>query len=141
MTDVVASTMTEPRFNMRLVSLFAAFAVLLSGIGIYGVIAYSVAQRRHEMGVRMALGAARSDVLRLVLRESVGIAVAGVVVGIVGAALLTTMMASLLFGVTAQDPLAYGFASAVLLVVAVAASYIPALRATRVEPALALRAE
>jgi putative ABC transport system permease protein len=141
MTDVVAQTMAEPRFNMMVVALFAAFAVVLTAIGIYGVIAYSVAQRTHEMGVRMALGAARGDVMRLVLSESIGIAAAGVALGVAGAALLTRMMSSLLFGVTAQDPLTYGAGAGLLLAVAILASYIPARRATRVEPATALRAE
>jgi putative ABC transport system permease protein len=141
MTDVVAQTMAEPRFNMVLVSSFALLALVLSAIGIYGVIAYSVAQRTHEIGVRMALGAARGDVMRLVLVEGVGVALAGVTLGVAGAALLTGMMGRLLFGVTARDPLAFGAGAAVLLVVAVAASYIPARRATRLEPVTALRAE
>jgi predicted permease len=141
MTHVVAETVAEPRFNMVLVSSFALLALLLSAIGIYGVIAYSVAQRTHEIGVRMALGAARGDVIRLVLGEGVGVAVAGVALGVGGAALVTRMMAGLLFGVTARDPLTFSAGAAVLLIVAVAASYIPARRATRVEPVTALRAE
>jgi putative ABC transport system permease protein len=141
MTDVVAQTVVEPRFNMVLVSSFAVLALLLCGIGIYGVIAYSVAQRTHEIGVRMALGAARADVMRLVLGEGIAVGMAGVALGIAGAALLTKMMAGLLFGVTARDPFTFGAGAAVLLVVAVLASYIPARRATRVEPITALRAE
>jgi putative ABC transport system permease protein len=100
-----------------------------------------VAQRTHEIGVRMALGAARGDVMRLVLGEGVGVATGGVTLGVAGAALLSRMMAGLLFGVTARDPLTFGAGAAVLLVVAVVASYIPARRAMRVEPVTALRAE
>ena len=114
---------------------------MLSAIGIYGVIGYSVAQRTHEIGVRMALGAERSDVLRLVFGEGATIAVAGVVLGLGGAALVSRAMTNLLFGVTARDPLTFGVGGAMLLVVALCASYIPALRATRVEPVTALRAE
>jgi putative ABC transport system permease protein len=141
MTELVAQTVSERRFNMALVSSFALIALILSAIGIYGVIAYSVAQRTHEIGVRIALGAARADVIRLVLGEGVGVATAGLALGLGGAVLLTRLMATLLFGITARDPLTYGAGAAVLLAVAAAASYIPARRATRVEPVSALRAE
>ena len=139
MTDVVAQSVAEPRFNMILVSAFAALALLLSSIGIYGVIAYSVAQRTHEIGVRMALGAARPDVLRLVLFEGVGIALAGVALGLAGALGLTRIMAGVLVGISPRDPLTFGAGALVLLAVAVVASYVPALRAARVEPMAALR--
>ncbi len=141
LADVVAQTVAQPRFNMVLVSSFAALALLLSAIGIYGVIAYSVAQRTHEIGVRMALGAGRADVMRLVLGEGIGVSVVGIALGVAGAAVLTKTMAALLFGVTARDPVTYGAGAAVLFVVAVAASYFPARRATRVEAVTALRAE
>jgi putative ABC transport system permease protein len=126
---------------MQLVSGFAILALLLSAVGIYGVIAYSVAQRTHEIGVRMALGAERMDVLRLVLREGFAIAAGGIALGLVGAAALTSVMTTLLFGVTARDPLTFVAGAGLLLLVALFASYIPALRATRVEPVTALRAE
>jgi putative ABC transport system permease protein len=141
MTDVVARAVAAPRFNMVLVSSFALLALLLCAIGIYGVIAYSVAQRTHEIGVRMALGAAPHDVIRLVLGEGIGVAVVGVAVGMAGAAVLTRAMSGLLFGVTARDPLTFGAGAALLLLVGALASYIPARRATRVEPVTALRAD
>jgi predicted permease len=141
MTEVAAQSVAEPRFHMVLVSSFALLALLLSAIGIYGVLAYSVAQRTHEIGVRMALGAAGRDLMRLVIGEGLTLAVAGVALGLAGAVALTRLMAAVLFGVTARDPLTFGAGAAVLLGVAALACYIPARRATRVEPIMALRAE
>jgi len=141
MDDVIAQSIAVPRFNMALLSAVAALALVLSAIGIYGVIGYSVAQRTHEIGVRMALGAERVDVLRLVLKEGLLMALGGVALGLAGAALLSRSMATLLFGVTARDPLTFAAGGAVLFLVALLASYIPALRATRVEPVTALRTE
>jgi putative ABC transport system permease protein len=126
---------------MLLLSGFAALAPVLSAIGIYGVIAYSVAQRTHEIGVRMAIGAERLDVLRLVLADGVAVAAAGVALGLGGAAMLSSVMTRLLFGVTPRDPLTYALGAGTLLVVALLASCIPAVRATRVEPVTTLRAE
>ena len=139
MPDVIAQSVAEPRFNMILVSAFAALALLLASIGIYGVIAYSVAQRTHEIGVRMALGAARPDVLRLVLFEGVGIALAGVALGLAGAVALARVMAGLLVGISPRDPLTFAAGAVLLMAVAVVASSVPALRAARVEPMTALR--
>ena len=141
MEQVLAQSVAVPRFNMLLVSAFAILALLLSAIGIYGVVAYSVAQRTHEIGVRMALGAERADVVRLVLSEGIAATAGGVALGLVGAAALTGVMTTLLFGISARDPLTFGAGAVVLLVVALFASYIPAWRATRVEPLTALRAE
>ena len=141
MADVIAQSVAEPRFNMILVLAFAALALLLASIGIYGVIAYSVAQRTHEIGVRMALGAARLDVLRLVLVEGVAIAIAGVALGVASALALGRVMASLLVGISPRDPLTFGAGAVLLLFVAIVASYVPALRAARVEPMTALRGE
>jgi len=141
MTDVIAQSVAEPRFQMVLVSSFAVLALVLSAIGIYGVLAYSVAQRTHEIGVRMALGAGGHDVMRLVLGEGLTLAVAGVALGLAGAAALTRLMSGLLFGITARDPLTFAGGAAALLAVAALACYIPARRATRVEPIAALRAE
>jgi putative ABC transport system permease protein len=141
MAEVIAQSVAEPRFNMIMVSAFAALALLLSSIGIYGVIAYSVAQRTHEIGVRMALGAARPDVLRLVLVEGVTTAIAGVALGVASALALGRVMASLLIEVTPRDPLTFGASAGLLLLVAILASYVPARRAARVEPVTALRAE
>ena len=141
MTEVMAQGVAEPRFNMLLVSGFAALALILSAIGIYGVIAYSVAQRTHEIGVRMALGAARRDVLGLVLADGLRISIAGVVLGVAASLALTRVMASLLVGVSPRDPLALALGAGLLLVVAIAASYVPALRASRVDAATALRSQ
>jgi predicted permease len=139
MTEVLAQSVAEPRFHMALVSSFALLALLLSAIGIYGVLAYSVAQRTHEIGVRMALGAAGRDVMGLVLGEGLVPAAAGIALGLAGAAALTRLMSGLLFGVTARDPLTFAGGAAALLVVSALACYIPARRATRVEPITALR--
>ena len=141
MTVVLSQSVAQPRFNMLIVSSFGVLALLLAAIGIYGVIAYSVAQRTHEIGVRMALGAASTDVMRLVLGEGVAMAATGVALGLAGAAALTKLMAGLLFGVTARDPVTFGAGAALLMGVAVLASYISARRAMRVEPIAALRAE
>jgi putative ABC transport system permease protein len=141
MGEVIAQSVAVPRFNMLLLSVFAALALVLTAVGIYGVIAYSVAQRTHEIGVRMAIGAARADVVRLVLKDAVLVAGAGVALGIAAAALLSRLMDSLLFGVTPRDPLTFAIGGGALLLVALAASGIPALRATRVEPVKALRSE
>jgi putative ABC transport system permease protein len=139
MVEVMAQGVAEPRFNMLLVSAFAALALLLASIGIYGVIAYSVAQRTHEIGVRMALGAARRDVLRLVLSDGLRISIAGVGLGVAASVALTRVMASLLVGVSPRDPLTFSVGAALLLLVAAVASYVPALRASRVNPGTALR--
>jgi putative ABC transport system permease protein len=141
MEDVVAGTVAEPRFRTWLISSFAALALALAAIGLYGVIAYSVAQRTHEIGIRIALGAAASDVVSLVVREGVLVAAAGAIVGLAASAALTGVMSSLLVGVTPRDPLAFAAAAAILLIVAALASYLPARRATRIEPLEALRAE
>ncbi len=141
MDDVLAQSVAVPRFNMLLLSMFALLALVLSAIGIYGVIGYSVAQRTHEIGVRMALGAERVDVLTLVLKEGIVVAAAGVGLGLAGAAALSRVMTTLLFGITARDPLTFALGGGTLLVVALFATYIPAIRATRVEPVIALRTE
>ena len=141
MEDVVAGTIAAPRFRTWLVSSFAVLALALAAIGIYGVIFYSVAQRTHEIGVRMALGAGARDVLKLVVREGVSMAAAGAVIGLAASAAMTGLMSSLLFGVAPRDPLAFGAAAATLLVVAALASYLPARRAIRIEPLEALRTD
>jgi putative ABC transport system permease protein len=141
MTEVVSGTVAEPRLSMLLVSGFALLALILASVGIYGVIAYSVSQRTHELGLRMALGAGRAGVLAMIIREGVFTAAIGIVAGLGAAALATRLMSDLLVGITPRDPLTFGGGAILLLMIAAAASYLPARRATRVDPMVALRAE
>jgi putative ABC transport system permease protein len=141
MDEFLADSVAQPRFTTLLLGGFAGLALVLALVGVYGVTAYAVNQRAREIAVRMALGAQRHEVVRLVARQSVGYAAIGVFFGIVGAAAGTRFMAGLLFDVTATDPLAFIGAAGALSLTALAASYVPALRAARVAPATTLRAE
>ncbi|MGB2656555.1 MAG: ABC transporter permease [Candidatus Acidiferrum sp.] len=141
MDHIVSQSLAARRFAMILLAVFAGLALLLSSIGIYGVISYVVGQRTREIGIRMALGAQRSDVLKIVLGEAASLAVIGVVIGLVAAAGLTRLMAKIIYGVSSTDPLTFSLVAIVLTLVALAACYIPARRAMRVDPMVALRYE
>ena len=141
MDQVLMKSLSDRRFNMTLLLAFAGVALVLAAVGVYGVMNYTVTLRRRELGIRMALGAERRDVLRLVLRQGLTLTLIGVAAGLLSAYGLTRLMASLLFGVTATDYLTFASVSAVLIAVGVAASYMPARRATKVNPTIALRAE
>jgi predicted permease len=141
MDDIVTSSLARRRFSMILLVAFAGLALLLASVGIYGVISYIVGERTHEIGVRMALGARRLDILQLVLRGAGKLALIGIVAGLLAALGLTRLMANLLYGVGPGDPLTFIVVPAILLSVALLASYLPARRATRVDPMTSLRYE
>lgn len=141
MSEVAASSFTARRFNMSLLSLFAALALVLAAIGIYGVMSNAVTQRTQEIGIRLALGASTIDVLKLIIRNGLTLVIIGVAIGLAGAFALTRLMTTLLFGVTPTDGLTIGIVSAVLIGVALLACFIPARRATKVDPLVALRYE
>jgi putative ABC transport system permease protein len=141
MEHQLAGSLAARKLNMILLAGFALLALALAAVGIYGVLSYSVAQRRHEIGIRMALGSDRGRVMKLVLREAVFLSLAGVIVGIAGALVLTRFMASLLYNTRASDPLTMVSVSALLITVGVVAGYVPAHRASKVDPMIALRAE
>jgi ABC-type antimicrobial peptide transport system permease subunit len=141
MTDVIASTVSRPRMYAVLVGLFAAIAVTLAVIGIYGMLAYSVAQRTREIGVRMALGARAGSVIALVLGQAAVLTITGIAAGLLGAVVLTRYLRGMLFGLTPLDPATFATVSVAFLLVAMLASYLPARRAARVDPMIALRWE
>ncbi len=141
MTAYVAQSVAERRFNMLLLAVFAGLALVLATVGIYGVISYSVAQRQREVGIRMALGAPTANVLGLIVRQGMRPVLVGLLAGILAAAAMTRFMRSLLFQVSAIDPLVFGAVALVLALVAVIACFFPARRAARLDPLIALRAE
>jgi putative ABC transport system permease protein len=141
MDQRLTDSLWQPRFNMLLLAIFAAVAVLLATIGIYGVVSYSVAQRTPEIGIRVALGAQSKDVLKVIMRQGVGLALVGVGIGLAAAFVLTRVLASVLYGVSSTDLPIFGFVAVILLVITLLGSFIPARRATKIDPLTALRNE
>ena len=144
MQEVASESMASQRFPMVLLGIFAGLALLLASVGIYGVISYSVAQRAREIGIRLALGADQQDVFRMVIGQGLRLALAGLVIGVAGALGLTRLLTSLshlLYGVTASDPVTFIAVSLLLTAVAILACYVPARRATKVDPMVTLRCE
>lgn len=141
MSDVVSDTVAPRKFNLVLFVLFALIAMVLAGLGIYGVIAYTAAERTHEVGIRIALGAQKSDVLGLIIKTGVMLTLIGVALGLALAIALTHLMTTLLFGITPNDATTFVVVSAFLILVALLACYLPARRATKVDPLVALRHE
>jgi putative ABC transport system permease protein len=141
MDQLLAKSFVQPRLNLALLVIFAALALLLAAVGIYGVMAYTVAQRTHEIGIRMAIGAQNEDVLKQVLMEGTRLAAIGLALGLAGSLAANRLMTTLLFGVKPSDPLTFAAAAVILTGVMLVACYVPARRATRVDPMVALRYE
>jgi ABC-type antimicrobial peptide transport system permease subunit len=139
--DVLSSSLSVRRFSMQMVAAFAATALLLAALGIYGTISYLVNEQRREIAIRLALGAQRGQILKMVLRRGLGLTAAGAALGVAGALIVSHLMAGLLFGVSPNDLFTLAGVTVALTLVALAASYIPALRAMRVDPITMLHAE
>jgi putative ABC transport system permease protein len=141
MDELMARSVAGRRFSMTLLAIFACVAILLAAVGLYGVMSYSVVQRTHELGVRMALGASRRDVVTLVVGQAARLAVAGIAIGLIAAIALTRLMGNMLYEISATDPATFAAVALLIGTVALLASYVPARRATRVDPMVALRHE
>jgi ABC-type antimicrobial peptide transport system permease subunit len=141
MTEIVERTQGPWRFNMLVFGAFAGVALLLAAIGLFGLVAYTVGQRTREIGLRLALGASRMAVVRLMVRQGTQPVAVGLIVGVIASLALTRLVAALLFEVSATDPLIFGGATLALLAVAIVACYVPARRSARVDPMIALRVE
>jgi len=138
---VVSDSIAQPRFNMVLLAIFAGLALILASVGIYGVMSYSVTQRTQELGVRMALGAQRRDIFSLVLKQGIILALIGVGIGVAGAIGLSKVLGSVLYGISATDPLTFISVALIMIVVALVACFFPARKATKVDPLTAMRYE
>jgi putative ABC transport system permease protein len=141
LTGAVSASLSARRFAINMVALFALTALLLAGLGIYGVISYTVNERTREFGIRLALGAPKNTILQMVLRQGLQLALAGAVGGVVAALIVSRLMAGLLYGVSAADPLTFAGVTVIFILVALVACYVPARRAIRVDPIVALRYE
>jgi putative ABC transport system permease protein len=141
MDELLGVSLAERRFNMLLLGLFAGMAMTLAAVGIYGLMSYGVSQRTHEIGVRIAVGARRHDVLKLVIAQGVRLAAVGLAAGVLGALTLTRLMRSLLFAVTANDPATFAAVALLMMGVVLVACFVPARRAMKVDPMVALRHE
>ena len=141
LNETVSASLSQRRFSMEMITLFAITALCLAALGIYGVISYIVSERTHEIGIRLALGAEKKNILQLVLRQGLGLALAGAAVGLAGALIVSQLMTGLLYGVHPADPVVFLIVPLLLFVVAIAATYLPARRAMRVDPMVALRHE
>src|SRR6185436_10298896 len=141
MEKVVSDSIAQPRFNMVLLAIFAGLALILASVGIYGVMSYSVTQRTQELGVRMALGAQRRDIFSLVLKQGIILALIGVAIGLAGAIGLSKALASVLYGISATDPVTFILVAVIMVAVALVACFFPARKATKVDPLTAMRYE
>jgi putative ABC transport system permease protein len=141
METIVGDTIASRKFNATLLGLFAALALALAATGVYGVLQYSVIQRRREMGIRIAIGATWSDMMRLIVGQALGLALIGVAIGLAGAFALTRVIRALLFDIDPLDAPTFAASTAVLLLIAAVSSYLPARRALRTDPTVAMRAE
>ncbi|MGH9960962.1 MAG: FtsX-like permease family protein, partial [Pyrinomonadaceae bacterium] len=141
MEELVADSLRQRRFNLFLLGCFAVLALVLAGVGIYGLISYSTKQRTREIGIRMALGAQRRDILQLIMGQGLRMTLIGVAIGLAGSLALTRVMKTLLFGISATDPATFVLIALLLTVIALLACYLPARRAAKVDPLAALRYE